>query len=144
MKIIRILVGGISVTIANAFIGIICCMGNFNWVYTLEPTYVWKTVKAVPDVVFYLAALGLYTILSAVYMLLKKGIPGRNKLTKGFIFGLCTWLIGTLPSIFLIYTFINISNTALIYWLLMGLVQKPTQGILIAIFCEDSKEIRFL
>lgn len=144
MKIIRILVASISVTIVNSFIGIIFCMGNFNWVYTLEPTYIWKSVKAVPDIVFYAAAFGLYTILSVIYMVLSKGIPGKNKLTKGFIFGLCVWLVGTVPSMFLIYTFINISNIVLLYWLVMALVQKPVQGIIIAIFCEDSKKVRFI
>ena len=85
--------------------------------------------------IFFAGTLLLNVILPIVYVLLKKGIPGPNRVVKGLVFGLCVWAVGMLPGMFATYTFTTIAPTVIIYWTIFGLVRTPLQGIIIAAIC---------
>ncbi len=132
MKIGKILIAGISVTVFNAIVGGITCGGIFNWVYKLEPTNVWKPMNGGPGAMFMIGSFVLSIILSFVYALINKGIPGGNKFTKGIVFGLCVWSVGMLPGMFATYAFMTVATTVVIYWTILGLIKTPLEGMIIA------------
>ncbi len=133
MKIKKILIAGVVVTIFNAIIGAITCGGVFNWVYKLEPINVWKPMEGPPGVMFMIGSLVLSIILVFVYALINKGIPGNNKLVKGLVFGLCVWAVGVFPGMFVIHSFMTVANTVIVYWTVWGLIQVPLKGMIIAV-----------
>jgi len=133
MKTGKIVIAGIAVTIFNSIVGAVTCGGLFNWVYKLEPTNVWKPMEGAPGLSFLLGSLLLNIVLAFVYALLNKGIPGKNRLIKGLVFGLCVWAVGLLPGMFSTYSFMTVATPVIIYWTVMGLILTPLQGLLIAL-----------
>jgi len=136
MKIGKVLVAGVVVTIFNAIFGMLTCGGIFSWVYKLEPTNVWKPMNGAPGPFFMIGSLILSIVLASVYALLNKGIPGSNKFIKGFIFGLCVWAVGVLPGMLATYSFMTVATTTVVYWVLIGLVKTPIEGLIIASIYE--------
>lgn len=132
MKIWRIIIAGVAVSVFNAVIGGLTCGWLFSWVYEIEPTNIWKQMDA-PPVMYYVLAVVLNTVLAFVYALLSRGIPGKNKLIiKGLVFGLCVWAVGILPGMLSTYMFMTIALTVVIYWTVLGLVVMPLMGLIIA------------
>ncbi len=133
MKIGKILIAGVVVTIFNAIVGGVTCGGIFNWVYKLEPTNVWKPMSGNgPGVGFMIGGFLLSIVLSVVYALINKGIPGKNKFVKGLVFGLCVWAVGMLPGMFATYSFMTVATTVIVYWTILGLITTPLEGMIIA------------
>lgn len=132
MKIRKMLIASLAVSLFSSVLAGVTCGGIFNWVYKLNPTNVWKSMEGPPGIGFYIGSFMLNIILVIIYALLKKGIPGKNKLVKGSIFGLCVWAVGMLPGMFATYYFMTVANGVVIYWTLMGLVETPIKGIIIA------------
>lgn len=132
MKIGKILLAGLAVTIFSTAVGMLTCGGVFNWVYELEPTNVWKEIEGAPGPMFMVASLILNIILALVYALFRKGIPGKNRLAKGLVYGLCVWAVGILPGMLATYTFMTVATTVVVYWIISGLVITPLEGLIIA------------
>jgi len=132
MKIVRILIAALAVSVFSAIFAGVTCGGLFNWVYKLEPTNVWKAMEGPPGLVFYTGSFALNLVLVVVYALLNKGIPGKNKFIKGIIFGLCVWAVGTLPGMLSTYSFMTVATGVVIYWTILGLVEVPLKGLIIA------------
>ncbi len=131
MKYWRIFIAGVVVTVFSTGVGMITCGWLFNWVYEIEPTNIWRAMDA-PPAAYYPASLALNIVLALVYALLVKGIPGKNKLIKGLVFGLCVWAVGTLPAMLGTYLFMTVALTVVIYWTIAGLVFTPLMGLIIA------------
>ena len=131
MKAGKIIIATVAITIFDAIIGAITCGGIFNWVYKLDPVSLWKPMEA-PGIAYYIGAIILNFIFVLVYTILNKGIPGKNKLIKGLIFGLCVWAIGVLPGMFATYMFMTVAPTVIIYWTIMALIQTPLKGMISA------------
>lgn len=121
----------VAITIFDAIVGAVTCGGIFNWVYKLEPVNVWKPMET-PGITYYIGAFLLNFILVLVYIILRKGIPGKNKLIKGLIFGLCVWAVGILPGMFATYMFMTVAPTVIFYWTVIALLQNPLKGLIIA------------
>ncbi|MBU0533924.1 MAG: hypothetical protein KJ887_03895 [Candidatus Omnitrophica bacterium] len=133
MKIGKIVIAGVVVTVFNAIVGMLTCGGIFSWVYKLEPINIWKPMgSSGPGAMFMIGSLILSIVLSFVYTLINKGIPGGNKFTKGIVFGLCVWAVGMLPGMFATYAFMTVSTTVVIYWTILGLIKTPLEGMIIA------------
>lgn len=132
MKIGKILIAGIVVTIFNMIVGAVTCGGIFNWVYKLEPTNVWKPMDGPPGPMVMAGSLVLSIILSFIYALINKGIPGKNRFVKGLVFGLCVWSVGMLPGMFSTYAFMTVATTVVVYWTILGLIKIPLEGMIIA------------
>jgi hypothetical protein len=129
MKIKRMIIATFAITLFDAVAGAVTCGGIFNWVYKLEPVNVWKPMDA-PGATYFIGAVILNFIFVLVYAALRKGIPGKNKLVKGLLFGLCVWAVGMLPGMFSTYIFMTVAPTVVIYWTLLGLVQDPLRGLI--------------
>lgn len=132
MKIGKIFIAAVVLSVFGAVFGAVTCGGIFSWVYKLEPTNVWKPMNGPPSLTFYIGSFLLNIVLAVVYALLRKGIPGKNKSTKGLIFGLCVWAIGMLPGMFSIYSFMTVATGVVIYWTILGLVEMLIKGLIIA------------
>ncbi len=134
MKLARIVIAGVLVTLFDAVVGMVTCGWIFNWVYHLEPTSVWKAgaLDAPPGVLYYAGSILLSIALAFVYALLRRGIPGKTQLVRGLVFGLCVWVVGMLPGMFALHYFTSIAATVILYWTLIGLVQSPLRGLIIA------------
>ncbi|MEW6103358.1 MAG: hypothetical protein AB1630_06025 [bacterium] len=142
MKRGKVLLAGVVVGILGSIWGWLTCGWLFNWVYTLEPTNVWKGPEAMTPGFMALAnLLGiLFAILMAlVYALLYKGIPGKGVL-KGLCFGLFVWLVGTLPGNVMAGMWSVINPTVICYWVISGLVTNLWQGLVIAAIYGKPKE----
>jgi len=131
MKIGKIIIATVAITVFDAIIGAITCGGIFNWVYKIEPISVWKPIE-VPGISYYIGAIILNFIFVLVYTILNKGVPGKNKLIKGAVFGLCVWAIGILPGMFATYMFMTVAPTVIIYWTILALIQTPLKGLISA------------
>ncbi|MEK9149510.1 MAG: hypothetical protein AAB267_05630 [Candidatus Desantisbacteria bacterium] len=131
MRVGRMLIAGVVARIAGTIFGIATCGWLFNWVYTLEPTEIWKPMAGPPPIWFNAASLGLGIVLALVYALLYRGIPGKG-IVKGLVFGLFIWLVGTLPGMLSTYTFMRVATTVVIYWTILGLVALLVEGAIIA------------
>jgi hypothetical protein len=132
MKIGKILIVALAVSLFGAIFAGLTCGWLFNWVYKLEPTNVWKPMGGPPGLAFQIGGFLLNIILVVVYALLRKGIPGKNKLSKGLVFGLCVWAVGILPGMFSTYSFMTVATGVVIYWTILGLVEMPIKGLIIA------------
>ena len=132
MKIGKILIAAVLLSVFGAIFGAVTCGGLFNWVYKLEPTNVWKPMDGPPGLAFQIGGFLLNIILVGVYALLRKGIPGKNKLAKGIVFGLCVWAVGILPGMFSTYSFMTVATGVVIYWTILGLVEMTIKGLIIA------------
>jgi hypothetical protein len=132
MKMGKILIAALAVSVFGAVLGGVTCGWLFSWVYELEPTNVWKPMEGPPGLVFYIVSFLLNIVLAVVYALLRKGIPGKNKLIKGLIFGLCVWAVGILPGMFATYYFMTVATGVVLYWTILGLVEMPIKGLIIA------------
>ena len=133
MKPWRIVIASVVVTIVGAVIGATMCGGVFNWVYSIEPTNVWRPMEGPPGAMFQIGMLVLNVVFVLVYVLLKQGIPGKNAALKGLVFGLCVWAVGTLPGMLATHTFMTVATTVVIYWTIFGLVQILLQGLIVAL-----------
>jgi hypothetical protein len=132
MKIGKILIAAIALSIFGVIFGTATCGGMFNWVYKLEPTNVWKPMDGPPGVDHLIVGFILNIVLAAVYALFRKGIPGKNRLVKGFVFGLCVWAVGMLPGMFATYYFMTVATAVIVYWTILSLVEYPIMGLIIA------------
>ena len=132
MKIGKILIAALALSVFGMIFGALTCGWLFNWVYKLEPTNVWKPMAGPPGLAFQIGGLLLNMVLAVVYALLRKGIPGKNKLAKGILFGLCVWAVGMLPGMFSTYAFMTVATGVVIYWTLIGLVELPLKGLIIS------------
>jgi len=132
MKIGKILIAAAVALVFNAILGAVTCGGIFSWVYKLEPTNVWRPTYTSIGLGFFVGSFLLNIILTVVYALLQKGLPGKNKLTKGLVFGLCVWAVGILPGMFSTYYFMTVATGVVIYWTILGLVEMPIKGLIIA------------
>ena len=132
MKYLKILITAVVVTVFDAVVGGLTCGWLFRWVYEIEPTNVWKPMEEPPGVTFYIGALVLNIVFVFFYALLNKGIPGKNKLLKGLLYGLFAWAIGMLPGMFATYMFMTVAGTVVIYWTVSGLVLTPLKGLIVA------------
>jgi hypothetical protein len=132
MKMQRILIGGVVVMVFNSVLMALTCGWLFKWVYTLEPTNVWKPMDNMPGAAYFLGAVVMSIIFAFVYALLQKGIPGKNQFLRGIVFGLCTWAVGMLPGMLALYFCMTINPTVPIYWTILGLVQLPLNGLIVA------------
>ena len=132
MKRGKILIAALAVWLFGAIFSAISCGWLFNWVYKLEPVNVWKPMDGPPGVLFYAGSFLLNVILVFVYALLRKGIPGKNTLAKGFIFGLCVWAVGILPGMFSTHFFMTVATGWIVYMAILGLIEFPLKGLIIA------------
>ncbi|MHC4075171.1 MAG: hypothetical protein ACYSRZ_01985 [Planctomycetota bacterium] len=132
MKLWRILIAGLVITVFNTAFAMVTCGWFFRWVYALKPTDIWKPMNGPPPTAYYISAVVISILFALVYAILNKGIPGKIRLLKGIVFGLCVWAVGILPGMAAMYFFMTINPVVVLYWTLLGLVQTPLAGIIIA------------
>lgn len=132
MRIGKLLLAALAVSVFHFVFGALTCGWLFTWVYTLEPVNVWRHMDGPPGIVFNLVTFLLNVIFVAIYVLLKKGIPGKTKVVKGIVFGLCVWALGILPGMFATAYFMTVAQTVVIYWTIAGLIETPLRGLIAA------------
>ncbi|MBN1553866.1 MAG: hypothetical protein JXA11_03920 [Phycisphaerae bacterium] len=129
---VRIILAGIGAMVFDVVIAGLTCGWLFNWVYTLEPTNVWRPLQA-PPMWFYAVSLVLTILMAAMYAMICKGVPGKNRLVRGLLFGLLVWIVGTLPGMLATFAFMTVATTVVVYWTITGLVILPIKGLIIAV-----------
>lgn len=144
MKIGKVLICAVVITLVDALIGMLACGKVFSWVYSIDPTHVWKVFGKPPGFLFFAGSFIFNIILVVIYALIIKGIPGKNKFAKGFFFGLFVWAVGAFPGMFNMYVFINIANTVILYWTMKSLLQSLLRGWIIAYLYGEVEECRSL
>ena len=137
MKIGKILIAALAVSLFSAIFAGVTCGWLFNWVYKLEPTNVWKPMDGPPGLTFQIVVFLFHIVLAIVYALIRKGIPGKNNLAKGLVFGLCVWAVGILPGMFSTYYFMTVATGVVIYWAILGLIEMPIKGLIIAAIYDE-------
>ncbi len=131
MKIGKLALAGAVVGILTSVWGWLTCGWLFNWVYTLEPTNIWKSAEEMPFVLMNTTNLVFAFLLALVYALIYKGLPGKG-IVKGLWFGLFVWLVGALPGNFALGMFTVMAQEVVIYWIIVSLLTGLWQGLLIA------------
>lgn len=136
MKKPRILLATIVVTVANIFINAVTCGGMFNWVYKIEPTYVWKSITEITYPTIFISTFIVDLIFVFIYTLIEKNIPTQNNYIKGIVYGLIVCGVGLIPSIVSTYLYMNVATGVVIYWTIMGIIINPVKGIITAMICN--------
>lgn len=137
MKIFKILLTILAVTIFNMLVGMLTCGGYFSWVYKLEPTNVWKPVASLSFLLMVAEMLIVNILFIGGYLLVKKGIPGQNKFVKGLLYGLLVWAVGTVPGMVSTSLYMTVSHVVVIYWTIWGLVVTPVKGLITSAILGD-------
>lgn len=138
MKISKVLIATIVVSVFNFIVGALTCGGVFSWVYKVEPTNVWKpmTNAIFPYMIAEILIVNLLFVI--VYALIQKGVPGKNKFTKGLIYGLLVWSVGMVPGMLTTALYMTVSKVVVLYWTIWGVIVTPLKGIIIsAIYGDD-------
>lgn len=138
MKISKVLIATIVVSVFNFIVGALTCGGVFSWVYKVQPTNVWKpmTNAILPYMIAEMLIVNLLFVI--VYALLKKGIPGKNKISKGLIYGLLVWSVGMVPGMLSTALYMTVSKVVVLYWTIWGLIVTPLKGLITsAIYGEE-------
>lgn len=130
MKISKVLLATIVVCVFNFIVGAITCGGYFSWVYKLEPTNVWNPITKNSFGFMLLELVVVNLLFVVVYALIHKGVPGKNKYTKGLIYGLLVWLVGMIPGMFATAIYMTVSKVVVIYWTILALIMSPLKGII--------------
>jgi len=137
MKIGRILLAMVAVLVLHALFMLVTCCGIFSWVYKLQPTNVWKPMYGPPGASFYIGQFIFMLLFVLVYVLLKAGLPGKNVMVKGAVYGLCIWAVGVLPGMAATYALMNIAPGVVLYWTIQALVLLPLKGLAAAAICGN-------
>lgn len=130
MKVLKILLTILAVTVFNMIVGMLTCGGYFSWVYKIEPTNVWKPVANLSFLLMVSEILVTNILFVGGYLLVKKGIPGPNKFVKGLLYGLLVWAVGTIPGMVSTSLYMTVSPVVVIYWTIWGLVVSPLKGLI--------------
>jgi len=129
----RILLAGLAGTVFCTAVSMVTCGWVFNWVYRVEPVHVWKPMDSNgPGVWFMIAELVLGILLAAMYAMVCKGLPGKNRIVRGLLFGLMVWIVGILPGMFSTYSFMTVAPVVVLYWTILYLIVLPIKGLIIA------------
>ena len=131
----RIILAALVATLIEAIYSWATCGNLFKWVYRLEPTQVWRSMENATWAFWLEVNLGNFVfslIFVFLFALLFSSIPGRYIL-KGIMWGFFVWLLGTVPGMFATGMFMNISQTVVIYWTIIGLVKYLLVGTSTAI-----------
>ncbi|MBN1437447.1 MAG: hypothetical protein JW936_10270 [Sedimentisphaerales bacterium] len=94
-----------------------------------------RSMASAPPITFLVGMLVLNFIFAMVYVILRKGIPGCCSVSKGIVFGLCVWLVGVLPGMFMTYMFMTVAVVVIKYWTISALIMTPIKGVLAAVIC---------
>ncbi|MEI8377049.1 MAG: hypothetical protein WCF95_00770 [bacterium] len=136
MKIGKLLLATVAITVFMTIVGMLTCGGAFNWVYQLEPINVWKPMTGPPSISFYIAEIFLNMIFVTVFAVFSKGIPGKNKYIKGLVYGLAVFAVGMLPGMFMTYFFQTINPIVIAYWTIWGFTLTPLKGLIASTIYE--------
>jgi len=137
MKIGKVLVAAVVISVVNMILGMVTCGGIFSWVYKLEPINVWKPMQNGPGLTFIAGEFILTVLFILVYVMLKNGIPAKSKFAKGVVYGLFVWVAGVLPGMLATYSFMTVATTVVVYWTIQSLIFLPIKGILAATIYGD-------
>lgn len=132
MKIGRIIIAAVVITVLSALYNGLTCGWLFKWVYALEPASVWMPENLMNTAYFawvYLGFFILYFFFVLVYARIGSCLPGTCSISKGALWGFIVWLVGMLPGMFTLYMFTIINGTVILYWTLSGLVWIVIAGI---------------
>ncbi len=131
MKIGKVVLAGVVVGILKSIWGWLTCGWLFNWVYTLEPTSIWKPVGEMPFGIMNVTNILFAILLALVYAVINKGLPGKG-IVKGLWFGLFVWLIGSLSGTFALGMVTIMAPGVVVYWIISFLIVNLWQGLIIA------------
>lgn len=132
MNIKKLILAVLVVGIFNVLVGMVTCGGAFSWVYKLEPVNVWKPMTSVSFPIMLAGIFFVDLLFVWVYALIKNGIPGKNKYTKGLLYGLFVVLVGLVPGMISTYTYMTVATTVVVYWTIWGFVVSPLKGLIAA------------
>ncbi len=137
MNLSRLILATVAISVFSTIIGMITCGGVFNWVYSIEPANIWKPMDSAPSALYFTGLFIVNAIFVMIYALINKALPGQNKLIKGLAYGLGVWAVGTLPGMLSTYSFMNVSDVVIVYWLIWGLFAVPLKGLITAAICKN-------
>lgn len=134
MRILRIILAALVVSVLNSVWGFFTCGLWFSWVYLLPPVTIWRApIDMTPAfwVFNYIGHFILTIIFVAVLRLIANGLPGKW-LVKGLSFGIIVWLVGILPGMFATFMFMTVNPIWVGYMTLNQLVWLPIMGLVAA------------
>lgn len=140
LKIKRIIIAGVVVAVVAQIIHAI--FAQLEMKYYILPTYlpVWSKLMmpaaGPPPMSFLLYSLlftAVGTILMALaYAIIKRGIPGKNIIQKGLVYGLILVLVSAIPYYLTMILLINLPLALLTSWLVATVVHYLVGGVIIA------------
>ena len=131
----RVVISAILVTIFNALYGMVTCGWLFKWIYAIEPASIWKPESAYTGLFWakmYIGSLILWFFFAAVYGLIQQVVVVDCKHCKGALYGLIVWLVGMLPGMWMVYSFMTVADQVVIYWTISGLISLMVSGVIVA------------
>lgn len=134
MKLKRVLVASVLITVAGIFFTMVTCAGVFRWVYDLPPN-IWleaeEMVSSKNMVASYLVGFLRSLLFVLVYVWIYKGLPGKG-IGKGLNYGFIVWLVGSFSGMITMPFYMAINVVVVVYWILQGLVLNVLNGAIVA------------
>ncbi len=128
----KILLASVAVFLFDTIVGMLTCGWLFNWVYSIAPTYIWKSMGEAPPLSMYIGSFIFSIIFVCVYLFFECEKCRCCPIVKGMFYGLCVWGVGVLPGMFATYYFMTIAPTVILYWTLSALIFLPIKGAIVA------------
>ena len=130
-KIGKIILATIAIFVFQCFWGWLTCGFLFNWVYSIEPTSIWKSPNEFP-----LESIMIFNIVFAffftlIYSILYEGLPG-NGFSKGLWYGLIVWIIGPLAGVTIFGMMTIVAREVVIYQISNLFVLNLLRGWIVA------------
>ena len=130
----KIIIGGLLAGLALLVVGFVFSSFSAD-MYKMSPAGMWKPMGGdwFIQMIVYNIVVGV--IMAYVFSIIKSAVPGSG-ITKGVIFGLMVWLLGSVPGLGITYLTMNIRNKLIITWLINGLVNYMAAGAAIEVVDE--------
>lgn len=128
---------GIPLGILTALVGWATCGNLFNWIYQIDPTYIWlsPTEMNIP-------LIWVFSILSAMIMVFAFGVIKdkmcqKCRIARGVSFGALIWLVAYVPCEMSAFLYTVTADEVILYHLVWGLVVSVLQGVFVSVLYDE-------
>ena len=129
----RLFLSTIIIFVLNLFIGGFSCGFLFKWIYNIPPI-VWLPQEEFLKMgnLFGSLFVGFFKafFFCVVFAVIYDGVPKQGA-SKGIIYGILIWLIGSLVGIGFLAFFMTIAQVVIVYWIFQALVINIVSGAIL-------------
>ncbi|MBN2779700.1 MAG: hypothetical protein JXQ74_01385 [Alphaproteobacteria bacterium] len=129
---------GIPLGILTALIGWATCGNLFNWIYQIDPTYIWLSPLEMNIPLIWGSSIISAMIMVFAFGVVKDKMSQKCRIARGLSFGLLIWLVAIVPTEMSAFLYTVTADEVILYHLILGLVMSVLQGIFISVLYDEA------